>query len=448
MATATVEQVGFPANFVEGLRRENGIASLLKFTEKLGEFLNSLPSDKLDVYRQLWPLYSSAKEILQYVVGDKRVDVDSLDEQLSNDIDDLFRKKKDLNELTTDFIRMCHDLKQRTVLEPLHVLLEISSDLGDKCRVNALIPKDNQPLMRISIESSDRFCLRPVLEESLANPELCAGISNVYERKIKHIMSRYNIDFLMFIERSMGPIGSGLFMLSELVSRLNLPACVFRQGVLSPHGQFVGTFPEQRHRVLVTYDLISTGTALESAARHLRDTHNVLPTAALTLFGYSPNIRSIVIDNGSFPVECMAYYDDFRDEAEQIRRSSLSLNSEIPVLMPQARNLSGASSNAQPPLEAMSPRNNDHGAPQGYDAFDTMEEQREDAPTTNAEGDGRLTFPPYMSYWALIGIIFGVGGFLALPLRPSLSTSLVALVGLIVLWVVMIKGPKYLDKKE
>jgi hypothetical protein len=148
--------------------------------------------------------------------------------------------------------------------------------------------------------------LVPVMEDTLADPDLCKALESALIERLKSLIEKCAITHLCFIEKEVGPIGA-LLMFSAAVSATGLPACVFRETNWARRSAIAGRSPGKSDRVAFVYDLIVSGVGIASAARSLFELTGAQTVAALVLFRYGVDNEIQGSDGRTIHVESLAH---------------------------------------------------------------------------------------------------------------------------------------------
>lgn len=139
---------------------------------------------------------------------------------------------------------------------------------------------------------------------------------------------------LCFIEKSAGPVGT-LAMLSDLVSKTGLPACIYREDYWSKRAKLSGYQPiPGKDKIAIVYDLIVTGHGVQQAANDIETKFGAKVAATVVLLSYDKEKRSTLeIGNGrAIRAESIGWYEDYVSEFERIRESNVAETEHVKML--------------------------------------------------------------------------------------------------------------------
>lgn len=181
----------------------------------------------------------------------------------------------------------------------------------------ASIPADRESEIPVSTSS---FPLVPIIEQTIAEPNLCIGLSDAYASLIGEFVQENSVDKLCFVEKSVGPIGA-LGLMSTLVEKTGIPACVYRERYFADRGKISGSDIIPNSRLLLIYDLIVSGQGLRGVARNLKDHFEAEAVGAVVLFNFSD--RRHIDSAPPLETKSIAMYSEYRSDVSKFLKSDV-----------------------------------------------------------------------------------------------------------------------------
>jgi len=159
------------------------------------------------------------------------------------------------------------------------------------------------------------------MDKNLCCVERNREISKWYIKAIEDLRKQLqeeldDIDVLCFIEKSYSDVGA-IGLMSLLVSRLNLPAIIYRHSHWDPKAKISANDPFIRNRACIVYDVVISGSMVEQAAQYLERNYDIETKAAVVLFEYDGSkARKTLERKGIKLISCLKY-SQIKDEIER-----------------------------------------------------------------------------------------------------------------------------------
>jgi hypothetical protein len=168
--------------------------------------------------------------------------------------------------------------------------------------IDARIAKSDERLLQVS---NLRTNYVPIIEETLANPVHCSKLEAAMIERLTQIVQEHQVTHLCFIEKELGPVGA-LLMFSAAVSATGKPGVIYRETHWPKRAALSGAIPGKDARIAIVYDLMVSGAGICHAASALRNLTGACTVAALVLFRYTDEPRSITCDHQTIHIESLA----------------------------------------------------------------------------------------------------------------------------------------------
>ena len=132
----------------------------------------------------------------------------------------------------------------------------------------------------------------PVLDDTLTDEALAAGLIDAYAAAVKVAQAEFGVTYLAFIDKNFGPIGA-LGLIAALVAKTGLPAVVYRERKWSKKADFSRYRPAPGEKGVIIYDLVNTGAAIRGAAERISEEFTATVSAAVVLYNLSDTITAV-----------------------------------------------------------------------------------------------------------------------------------------------------------
>jgi len=285
--------------FAEQQRRLDDPAQLVQVLQSLAE-QTSLHLEKRSArdFPKEWLVNALTTEFLKYCIEDDYVDllpgravaVKALKELLSDDYC--------LSTPIVHFAGAVHDVATKSLMKDSKVAVRLGSG-HDSCDIVGSVPLESgQPFL----VSTRYYPFVSLLEQSIANPHYVNGVLNAFEERLRHCQAEDGIGALCFVEKAVGPVGA-LGMISSLVSRLQIPAFVYRASYWSSRAKLAGCVPSPKTKIVLVYDLFVTGEGIRQTAKDLYERFDLHVVVAVVLYSYD---KSVIIDVDGRKIKIMA----------------------------------------------------------------------------------------------------------------------------------------------
>lgn len=142
------------------------------------------------------------------------------------------------------------------------------------------------PLFEIG---QQEFTVFPNLDNNLSNPQIAKHLCEWFEQKFWEVRDKVksesgvSLNALGFIEKSYSSVGA-ITLMPYLVSKLGLPATIYRPIYWDKHARISGQRPLGDEVYCFVYDVCIDGDALVAASRFLRQNYGAKTKAALVFF--------------------------------------------------------------------------------------------------------------------------------------------------------------------
>lgn len=296
-------------------------------------------------FAKTWLLRQMAAQFPRWSIENSSIDIATINPRAGVALRALQKGNDWLHPQLIELLTAYCEVAQTAPIKVHHAYLDLFTE-AQSCRIWAEIPQFGQPLIPVSTK---QYIIAPILEHSLADPQLVEGLISAFSSKIHRLQAELGITALCFIDKEIGPLGA-LPMALALSRELNLPAMFYREGYWTRRTRLAGCLsltnfrPTERDRICLVYDLVVTGHALHSVAQDLYDTYGWRTAAAVVLFDYN-ELKSdrIQYHSGeSFVVKALGYYKDFVREASVIHSTEKLSFAHTPVLVSGERRAGGS----------------------------------------------------------------------------------------------------------
>jgi hypothetical protein len=285
-------------------RSEQLTQPLLEFCSRIGPQLDTLPQKD---FSKAWLLHLFAVELLKYSIEDDYVETATLRPILASTLQKLVERDDWVEEELAELLHAYNQLATEKPITPRKATLE--TEVLDKPRKFACrVAQPDEPEFSVS---SRTYRLVPILEDSLCNQFYVDDVVDAFTDKLRQLTSLERVTTLCFIEKAVGPIGA-LAMLSTLVSRLSLPASIYRENYWAERAKLAGYQPKQSDRIAIVYDLLVSGEGILRVVRSLKKKYKAKVVAAVVLLGYGPRRELLHVDKQhTIRINALGWYNTF-----------------------------------------------------------------------------------------------------------------------------------------
>jgi orotate phosphoribosyltransferase len=320
---------------LKSLSEEDNAKKISKASFKKGEWLAEIKRKWESLYlsdeefAKGWLLQAVTNELLKYSIEDDYVKIDDVAFEIIPFLQELIERNDWVNHSLLLVIKASRKLAKKEPLPTRLVEFRISTPIGI-CPIVGKVPLPSNPPIPVSSKSA---LFAPVLEDSIARPHYRGKIIDAFAERLVKLRNEIGVTCLCFIEKSAGPVGT-LAMLSDLVSKTDLPACIYREGYLSKRTKLSGYQTTHNDKVAIVYDLIVTGHGIQQAANDIETKFRTTVAATVVLLSYDKEKRSTLeIGNGrTIRVESIGWYEDYVSEFERIQEPSVVETEHVKVL--------------------------------------------------------------------------------------------------------------------
>lgn len=267
------------------------IGAIQSLADNLG---NSLENYSGQEFAHRWLLHTLANEILKYSIEDDRISIEGERKELATQLIALVSSR---NWISKDVYSLLESYRKIATRKSFPVVgAEVSSpadENADSALFKGWIAKERSDHFQVSRK---HVPFVSILEDSLCNPRYSEGVCNAFIQNLEQLKSECGINWICFVEKSAGPVGA-IGMVSSIVSRLGMPACIFRAGYWSSNTKLVGCRPSSNDKVAIVYDLFVTGDGIKQVATEAWQLFNIPIVAAVVLYAYDSR-KSIMTQDG------------------------------------------------------------------------------------------------------------------------------------------------------
>jgi hypothetical protein len=281
--------------------RHESLASVLLDIQ--AEMASRLDFLSLEDFPKAWILYVLTGDLLKYSIEDDYVDVNVLRPALQS-LSKLLLREDWIDADLYKCIQIGSEVGKQRPLEPIHVSVSGKNAVDREAIFKAWIANPDQP---IPVSSSFQKLI-PILELNVADPEWVQGVVNGFESYLRRLRDKDGITHLCFVWKEAGPVGA-ISMLSSLVERVKLPACIYRLGYWSRRSRVTGSLPQAGDRVAIVYDLLVTGDGVRRIAENLKKDMEVTVAGAVVLLGYGERKDTLEVDGQVIKVHAFDWCD-------------------------------------------------------------------------------------------------------------------------------------------
>ena len=333
------EKAAFRERLVESVKHEkNGLVGVMQSI--VDDFGRQLHNEKGKGFAERWLLHTFASELLKYSIEDDRIRLDDSRPEIAERLGNLLTDK---NWLTPDLISFLESYRKVATLDFFPALrteikLPMRGTPSGDCIFTGWVTKKKGDQFQVSRKYVPFVS---ILEDSLANPDYAESVLNGFSAELERLKKENRINWLCFIEKAVGPVGA-LSMLGALVSKLHLPACIYRAGYWSQRAKLVGYRPPRDAKVAIVYDLFVTGDGIKQVATELRRDFQVPVVAAVVLYTYADKPSIMDEDNQIIQIRSIASDTMLRPEVMQIVERGVKKTKHIRLTNGRGFNLSVA----------------------------------------------------------------------------------------------------------
>ena len=285
------------------------VAVLQRLAERTSLQLETATSQD---FAKEWLVNALTTEFLKYCIEDDYVDLAPIQTRAAKALKELLSDSFTLNPAIERFAGVMQNIATRSLLKDQKVAVRLGSG-RDGCDIVGSVPRK---FCRPFLVSSLYYPFVSLLEQSIANPQYVEAVLNAFEVRLKYCEAENGVAALCFVEKAVGPVGA-LGMISSLVSKVQLPAFVYRASYWSTRSKLVGCVPKPKTKIALVYDLFVTGDGIRQTSKDLYERFDLQVVAAVVLYSYGKSDR-ITVDGREIKIMAIGSHDALSDQIERV----------------------------------------------------------------------------------------------------------------------------------